>query len=289
VLISDYRSDEIRFAYCYHAYLRWCTYRLRPFPALAELNLPTLQGLADRYEIKILECQSGPADVRILVSLRPNETLSACASKLKGQTSKWLREARQLNQPADLLARGYFACTTGKSRQQQVDAYLGEQGSHHGYRQREMPPLYVRSFSLDPIAEARLQAQHACTVLRFHIVLATCRRQGVFGPEEGEAIAEQWWELGKRERFALLKVSFVPDHVHVALQTHPSVSPALLVQRLMNAAQRLVWERFEASAIQARIERLWQPSAYVGSFGDWATPQIQRYIQSWRERLKQEK
>lgn len=86
----------------------------------------------------------------------------------------------------------------------------------------------------------------------------------------------------------MLKVSFLPDHVHVAVQARPGVSPASLVVLLMNAAQRVVWERFRASAIRARIERLWQPSAYVGSFGDWATPQIQHYIRNWKERLKQQ-
>jgi len=208
--------------------------------------------------------------------------------KLKGQASKWLRDALRLQQPRELLARGYFACTTGKSRQQQVKAYLSEQGEHHGYTQRILPPVYVQSYFLDPMAATRLQAHHACTVLRYHIVLATWRRHGVFGSEEGQAIAEHWRELEQEGRFVLLKVSFVPDHVHVALQAHPGVSPASLVVVLMNAAQRLVWERFPDSAIQARIERLWQPSANVSSFGDWATPQIQHYVRKWGERLKEE-
>jgi hypothetical protein len=159
VLINDYCSDEIRFAYCYHAYIRWCTYCLHPYAPLSELDLPGLQAHADRFGIKILECQSGPTDVRVLVSLQPHDTLSGCASKLKGQTSKWLREALRLERPTDLLARGYFSCTTGKSTQQQVDAYLGEQSAHHGYSERNLPPVYVRSYRLEPIAEARLQAQ----------------------------------------------------------------------------------------------------------------------------------
>jgi REP element-mobilizing transposase RayT len=289
MLVIDYRADEVRFAFCHHAYLRWCSYRLRPCPALARLNLPTLQALADRHAIKILECHSEPADVRVLVSLQPQETVSACASKLKGQTSKWLRERLQLDRPADLLARGYFACTSGKSKQEQVDAYLSAQSEHHGYGQRQRPPVYVHSFPSDPTTKVRLQAQHAVTVLRYHLVLATWRRCGVFGCAEGRAIAERWRQLEAEERFALLKVSFLPDHVHVAVQAHPSLSPGVLVVRFMNAAQRLIWERFQASAIQAGIERLWQPSAYVGSFGDWATPQLQHYIRNWREGRREER
>jgi len=31
----------------------------------------------------------------------------------------------------------------------------------------------------------------------------------------------------------------------------------------------------------SRGARLWQPGAYIGSFGDLATPQIQKYVQNW--------
>jgi REP element-mobilizing transposase RayT len=82
-------------------------------------------------------------------------------------------------------------------------------------------------------------------------------------------------------RFALLKVSFLPDHVHVALRSHPGVPPADLVVELMNAAQWVIFERFAKAVIQARVERLWQPSAYIGSYGDLASPQISKYIHNW--------
>lgn len=33
--------------------------------------------------------------------------------------------------------------------------------------------------------------------------------------------------------------------------------------------------------IAAQVDRLWQPSAYLGSYGDLASPQIRKYIQNW--------
>ncbi|MGH9768015.1 MAG: hypothetical protein ACREAB_11320, partial [Blastocatellia bacterium] len=54
-----------------------------------------------------------------------------------------------------------------------------------------------------------------------------------------------------------------------------------MVVELMNAAQQVVFERFAEAAIQARVERLWQPSAYIGSYGDLASPQISKYIHNW--------
>jgi hypothetical protein len=34
--------------------------------------------------------------------------------------------------------------------------------------------------------------------------------------------------------------------------------------------------------ILAGMERLWQPSAYCGTYGEMLSPQISKYIQNWR-------
>jgi REP element-mobilizing transposase RayT len=284
--IQEYRLEELHFAYCYHVYLRWRTHRRRPQPCLARLDTAALDQLARPLALHVLDCVCDTREVRTLVSLRPEEAVSGCASKLKGQTSKWLRQALGLEQPTDLLGKGYFASTSGGSTRDQVDGYLDLQGEHHGYANRRLPPLYVATYDLPPAAAARLQARHAYTVLQFHVVLATWRRHGVFGPQEAAAVAARWLEVQDAGRFALRKVSFLPDHVHVAVQTHPTVLPGELAVRLMNAAQALMWERFADAAIQARVERLWSPSAYVGSYGELATPQVQQYLRNWEASLE---
>ncbi len=281
MLRQDYHCDGLALAYCCHVYLRWHTRRLRPCPPLERLDRATLQQLASGFDLHVLEGSGSGTEVRVLVSLKPSEAVSTCASKLKGQTSKWLREALGLREAAGLLARGYFACTSGKSTREQVEPYLQQQGEHHGYGGRVLPPVYVATFAPGDAAEARLAAEHACTVLNYHLVFATWRRRGLFGAEEGRAVAERWLQLQGTERFALRKVSFVPDHVHVAVRVHPGVAPDRLVVRLMNSAQEVIWTRFGAEAIRARLERLWQPSAYIGSFGDLASPQIQQYLRNW--------
>jgi REP element-mobilizing transposase RayT len=52
---------------------------------------------------------------------------------VKGRVSKWLRNELELEQTSDLLNRGYFACTIGKSKREEVEQYLDLQGTHHGY------------------------------------------------------------------------------------------------------------------------------------------------------------
>ena len=275
--LAEYHPDEIKLAYSHCVYLRWQTHRRVPSQRLAALDCAMLQSLVTKYAIRILELESDPCEVLRLISLQPTDSVAAAEGKVKGQAAKWLRQ-----QSGDRFARSYFACTSGKSTADQLDAYLDSQGEHHGYARRVLPPVFVKTF---PVAadDHPLQPAHALANLRFHFVFATWFRRGVFGAEAGEAVTNAWQSLETEHRFSLLKVSFVPDHVHIAVRVHPGVVPAPLVSVLMNAAQAVVWRDFSADAIQAHAERLWQPSAYIGSYGDLATPQIAAYLRRWRD------
>lgn len=111
---------------------------------------------------------------------------------------------------------------------------------------------------------------------KFHLVLATRHRRGVFGSFEGLKLATEWRTLQEQLGIALIKVSFVPDHVHIAVQLHPTVSPADVVAGLMNAGQ----EAIQDTLVQVGLDRLWEPSAYLGSYGDLASSQISKYIEN---------
>jgi REP element-mobilizing transposase RayT len=279
--VHDYRLSELSFAYCYHAYLRFSARWRRPCPPLERLGCDVLNELTLPLEIHTLECRTTPNDVRALVSLKPAEAIATCASKVKGRVSRWLREALALSRPEGLLAKGYFACTSGKTTAAQVDEYLQTQGEHHGYASRRVPPIFVQEYVPAPALEECLRAAHSCTMLRLHLVFATWRRHGVFAEAEARTVALQWQSLQQAERFALLKVSFVPDHVHLAVRVHPAVAPGRLPVTLMNSAQGVIWHQFAGAAIAARLERLWQPSGYIGGYGDLASPQIQAYLRGW--------
>ena len=144
---------------------------------------------------------------------------------------------------------------------------------------RPCPPVFVREYPA-PTDEPRLQAKHAASVLQYHFVMSTWGRRGVFSRDAAESVAENWRRLELEQCFALCKVSFVPDHVHLAVRVHPSVSPARLFVHLMNDAQQNVWARFSQNVVRAAVERLWQSSGYIGSYGQLASPQIGRYIAS---------
>ncbi len=278
---EPYNIDEMRFAWCYRVYYRLRTHRRQPKPSLVQLDFETLRDLLEPVGIHLLELASDAIGLRLLVSLQPSETVSAAASKMKGRISKWLGAQSRQSTPSKSLARGYFAATTGQPTADAVEEYLQQQGEHHGYSDRARPPLFVQSFARTPEAEQVLRTDHAVTSLRYHVVMATWQRQGVFVRSSAETICHRWQSLRSGLRMFIDKVSFVPDHAHVALALHPSASPAATVVSMMNVAQELMWERFDNAVVKAGTRRLWQPSAYIGSFGDLTSNAVSSYVRQW--------
>jgi REP element-mobilizing transposase RayT len=277
--LYTYQPHEISFAFCYRVYFSWRTHRRRSFSPLTKLQRTTLDALLRPYHIRVLECVTTQTDLRCIVSLKPVETVSGCAGKVKGRVSKWLREELNLTDLQPLLSNGYFACTTGKTRSRVVERYLSLQSEHHGYSNRILPPICVEQYPLTDEDERRISPHHAVVIAKFHLVFSTSGRRGIIGSAQGRRIAKAWLKIQQELQIALIKVSFVPDHVHVALRSHPSVSPANIAAGLMNSAQQVT----ERELIEAGVNRLWMNSAYVGSYGDLSSAQIRKFIKGWRE------
>ena len=272
--LKIYKPSDLSFAYCYRVYFRFQTFRRRYCPVLTSLHLEVLQELLRAYSIKVLECATNETEVIALLSLEPTESISACAGKLKGRISKWLNSKLKSASPQKLVSRGYFACTVGQSRSEEVMSYLDKQAEHHNYDNRILPPVFVETFALDPADDSRLEPAHAQVISKFHVVLATWKRKGVLRSREGQKVTTKWCEKQSELGIAIIKVSFVPDHVHIALRLHPATSPAEVVASLMNLAQDVLGEML----VFLGLDQLWQDSAYLGSFGDLASEQVRKYM-----------
>lgn len=278
---EPYTPCQLQFAYCYRVYLRFRTHALSPQPRLIALTAEIAQTLVEPLGVHVLELTANATDCLALLSLRPLDPVAAAVSKLKGQVSKWLNATRG-DQHERLLSRGYFASTAGNSTDGSVAAYLQSQGRHHGYDARwARSPVFVKSFVPSQGDEYRLQAAHSHCSLRLHCVFATWHRVGVFAHSLANAITESWLALAPRSGFVLHKVSFLPDHVHLAVHVHPSVQPAGLICLLMNEAQSVAEFVMRRMNVPPAVERLWQPTAYMGSFGNLASPQVAAYLRRW--------
>lgn len=229
---EPYVASQLHVAYCHRLHLRFQTHCRLPQPCLDGLRRDEFQATIEPYGIRLLDVASDEVDVLCQVSLRPEECAAACASKFKGRLSKWLRTVQGLALPEKLLATGYLACTVGDPTRQDIEGYIERQGDHHGYTRRPLPPVFVGAYPEPPGDRVRLAAAHNVSLLRYHLVFGTMYRRGVFTQPEAAGVVAAWQGLQAAERFALVKVSFVPDHVHAAVRVHPSVAPLALAVRM---------------------------------------------------------
>ncbi len=279
MFLPAYTGDELSFSFRCYVYFRWHTYRRQSVTELQRLTAGQLEAI--HPEIRVLELTTSETEVVLLASLRPTDSVSVAASKLKGAASKSLRQLRGLSEPARILGGGYFAATTGANTADELDRYLERQGEHHGYDGRANPPVWVQTWSLSDENQAALQTPHAVTMIRWHVVLSTWNRRGAFTPQAGQAICQYWEQRSCEWRVRFHKVSVVPDHIHVAVWSHPTIAPAELVVQLLSTSQSIMRDKFDGLLIQAGVPRLWKPSAYVGSYGDISKDHIRNYLRKW--------
>lgn len=275
-----YRSDEMHYAYCCHVFYRWQSRWRRPnryFPQIRPAGIE-----AERPGIRILNIEADGVELALLASLQPTDSVATGASKIKGAVSKNLKELATSGSMFPPLGTGYFACTTGPRTSDELNQYLEDQCEHHGYHTRQNPPVYLRTWPIADQSDTALQAHHSHTIVRWHVVFSTWNRKGTFSKKAAEAVADAWDRQFDRRRVQFCKLSFVPDHVHLAIRTHPSVVPADLVVELLNSSQQLMFQAFDRLVIATGNRRLWKPSAYVGTYGDLSNQQVQAYLRKWR-------
>jgi putative transposase len=264
---------HIEWAFQLHYHLCFRTYRRREFFKAADERLAdTFNQLYALHGYRSLEMKLRAADVQLLLSLRPEHAISDVLKKIKGGSSAVLRA--QMGIATSLWARGYLARTSGKARLAAVKNYLEEQAQHHGYAHRPLPPVF-RFRNANP---AQLSVAHAVFDLKYHLVFATKFRQCIFDSRLGEALIEYWLKVAEKREFALDQATVLPDHVHMVVRTTPKMSIGECGLLLMNNGQYFVGRYWPSRLIEARINQLWQPSAYAGSCGELPTAVLKSFL-----------
>ena len=259
----------LTWAYQLHYYLCFRTHRRQQSLPAIELLLKTLiSEICERHDYHLLACKSYPAQLRILVSLRPNQSVAKVIQTFKTNTS------RESKLRARLWARGYLAQSMGQVRINAVRKYLEKQSAHHGYDSRWLAPVH-QFHAVEPV---ELSASHAVFDLSHHLVLSTRWRKGIFSSGVGRALTDYWLRVAAKRRFAIDQVSTVPDHIHLIVRIVPSMSIEECALLLMNNGQYFMAKNYPQLLIHARIDQLWQASAYAGTCGRYTTGLMQRWL-----------
>jgi putative transposase len=137
-----------------------------------------------------------------------------------------------------------------------------------------LPPVF-RYRAQSPIS---LNAAHAHFELNYHLIFATRYRKGVFISSMGEVLCNYWLKVAAKHNFAIDQISVVPDHLHLLVRTTPQMSIETCTLALLNDGQHFIGKHFPQALTENKIDRLWQPSAYVGTCGERTTALMKAFL-----------
>jgi len=271
--------NELSWAYQLHYHICFRTHRRLPFfddPMRATALSEALTDMCKVNHVHLLEMKQNPETVQLVASLRPSQPISEVLKAIKGSSSTAL--CRQFGITAPLWARGYLARSVGRVGVQAVKRYIAEQAEHHGYSRRVRPPVYRFRASEPRI----LATAHSSFDLKHHLVLATRSRRGVFGSATGEALVNYWIKVAHMRGFAIDQATVLPDHIHLLVRITPTISLEQMTLSLMNNGQYFMGKNSPGELVEAKVDQLWQSSAYVGTCGELTTALLKAFLRGSR-------
>lgn len=267
--------QKISWAFQLHYYICFRTHRCRARftdRVRVEAIQATLREICERHDYHLLQSKIYPDHLRCLLSLRPGQSISKVVQTIKANSARLFLEQFAMSPP--LWGRGFLARSVGHVRLGIVKRYIAEQSEHHGYEKRIRPPI-SRYITQEAIP---LTAEHAVFDLNHHLVFATRYRRGVFDSALGKALIKYWLRVGASHRFIIDRVTILPDHVHLLVRIAPMMSIEECILSLLNNGQYFVYKHASEVLIKARIDQLWQPSAYVGTCGRVTTALVKAFL-----------
>ena len=266
---------ELSWAYQLHYYLCFRTQRRRKLFSSLERNdalNQTLSEICERHEYHLLKASVYDDPLRCLLSLRPSDSISKVLQTVKTNLSREFGKGFVVQAP--IWADGFLARSVGRVRIDAVKKYLDSQAEHHGYARRIRPPVF-HFVTQNPVT---LTSAHSVFDLNHHFVIATRYRRGVFGSRTGEELVSYWHRVASKKDFAIDRVTVLPDHIHLIVRIVPKISIQNTVLALMNNGQHWLSTRYPHLMVEAGVNQLWQPSAYVGTTGRMTTALIKSFL-----------
>ena len=89
-----------------------------------------ITGIFQENKHKMLQINSMPDHIHILIGMRPTQSISALIQNVKTESSKWIKEKKFCKQPF-AWQEGYGAFSYSKSHLPDVIRYIQNQEVHH--------------------------------------------------------------------------------------------------------------------------------------------------------------
>ena len=269
-------------AFQLHFYLSFKTHYLRPMlTSNAEQSLVrnVLAEVCTREQYHLLETDITPDNLRLLLSMRPEQTVSRAVKMLKGNLAHQFAMAfphqLECNQSKTLWAGGYFAKSSGKVDRERARQYVEAQTSHHGYSGEWTKTLNYRNPTFKSPA---FVFDHSFCILDYHIVLATQNRIALFDEAIAPGLFDYLLAVGEKHNFAVDRIGLLPDHLHLIIEAIPNVSVEQCVRAVLENTRHWMTKHYSGVLRQTNAWDVWQPSFYAGTVGEYTTAQVKAFL-----------
>jgi REP element-mobilizing transposase RayT len=220
---------------------------------------PFWDDLADAWEtdgIRSLERTWEARRVRMLVSTTPDVAPTTLAQRMKGRLSYALGQADKRTD----FSRKKAVRSVGSANRQTVEEYVDGQVDGDEWADPEfadhLEQFTVTDETVDLSEPSRSRSGRYWYNL--HLVLVVAHRHRITNGERLGQLRDCCRAVADKKGHGLKALSVMPDHLHAALRADISESPEEVALAYMNNLAHAVGPT-----------RLWQPSYYVGTFGEY--------------------
>lgn len=121
---------------------------------------------------------------------------------------------------------------------------------------------------------------NAVSLLNYHFVFIPKRRKKVLVGKIAERLQEIICEICHENRWRIIAMEIMPDHVHLFINAKPTDDPATAIRKIKGRASHHLRKEFPELL---KLPTLWTPSYFVSTAGNICTETVKRYIAQQRD------
>ena len=121
---------------------------------------------------------------------------------------------------------------------------------------------------------------NAVSLLNYHFVFIPKRRKKVLVGAIAERLQEIICDVCNENRWRIIAIEIMPDHVHLFINTKPTDNPSQIMNRIKGRASHHLRKEFPELL---KLPTLWTPSYFVSTAGNVCTETVKRYIAQQRQ------
>ena len=280
-LAPPFRAGNVEFAYQLHYHLGFRTKRRVPVfrsSRRADGLRETLSQICQRSQYHVLESETDELWVRLLLSLRPDQSPAVVARTIKCNSSRLLFQSdpaieRQVGGRSLWCARIYVR-SVGEVTSEVVQRYVARQRQHHEIDLRDSRQL---ALLVHPCPEQYFDLRswsHCVAEYNCHLVWTPATSRPAIDASVAHGLLAYLSRIASAKRVDVLSLAILEDHVHLFATLRPAQSVQDLTLAVMNNSWYWLWRHNPGALKLWDAPEFWAHSAFVRTAGAATTNQV---------------